>query len=180
MIALLLSLCTASSFNEVMVTKVSTAKLRLEVRFSDSNRKEQIPITRFVIAEQKPAFEYKITKFDSIVSRTVQDLNNSKPVELAAPIQLGGARLYPVVVYPSYLNKDLVNHYESVEIELQIAPSSKELKLSSSLRKVFSNLILNFEENGYASPSGYLIIALDAFIDELTPLAAWKEKKGMN
>jgi len=178
MIALLLLLSTASNFNEVLVNKVSTTKWQLEVRFSEINKEEQIPITRFVIADQKPSFEYSIITHDSIVSKTAQDSQNTQPVEITGPIELGGARLYPVVVYPSHPNNGYINHYESIEIELQITPSSKELGLSASLKKVFADLILNFEDNGYTIPSGYLMIAPDTFIDEIAPLAAWKEKKG--
>jgi hypothetical protein len=151
---------------------------KVQIEFSDMNRIEQLPITRFLIADKAPHCEYNISQIDSFTPlKGTKDINTS-PVHIGKPLKIKNCDVYPIVIYPSYLNKNVKEYYGSIEITLNYSSPTKKLHLSPSLSKVFKNLILNFEENEDSKPLGYLIITPDAFEDEVQPLAQWKEKKG--
>ncbi|MDH4210163.1 MAG: C25 family cysteine peptidase [candidate division WOR-3 bacterium] len=178
MTALLLALCAGYAYNQVVMTESSATKLQFRVSFSENSKLEQLAITRFVIAEHEPFIDYRITTIDSIVNESPSGLHKYSPVEIAEPIHTGNAKLYPIIIYPSYLNNTHKVYCESVEITVAIDPSSKELELPPSLVKAYAGLILNLRETGNMPPAGYLIIAPDGFLDELSPLVRWKEQKG--
>jgi hypothetical protein len=178
MIPLLFALCTAYNYNDIVVTKSSDAQLNMQVNFSDMNKRESTPITRFVIAEQKPSLAYQITAVDSMINETAPAGKNLNPVETGEPVSIGNTHLYPIVVYPTYAEANARVFYGKIEITVDIMPSSKKLQLSYAFAQVFAKLIINYDTIGASVPAGFLMIAPDAFIDELAPLARWKERKG--
>ena len=178
MIFLLFVLNTIYNENKITIQTSTPSMTKIQVEFSDVSQAEQIPITRFIVANSAPRYEYKISKIDSFVSsNNIKDINIS-PVHIGNPLKIKSCDVYPIVIYPSYLNKNIKEYYGSIEITLNYTPPVRKLRLSPSLSKVFKNLILNFEENEDSSPLGYLIITPNSFEDEVQALAEWKEKKG--
>ncbi len=164
--------------NSVRILESSPYTTKIQVQFSEINQIEQLPITRFVLAQNPPKYAYKISEVDSFVgSNNIKDINTN-PVHIGNPLNIKNCDVYPIIVYPSYLNKNVKEYYKSIEITLNYSPPVRKLHLSPSLTKVFKNLILNFEKNGDLKPLGYLIITPNSFEDEVLPLAQWKEKKG--
>ncbi|MGB7054163.1 MAG: C25 family cysteine peptidase, partial [bacterium] len=178
MIVLLLAICTAYGHNEVTVIQSSNRQLTAQMSFSEINKREQVPITRFIIAEHEPSFSYRITTIDSVAHGSTPEIHNPSPVKTGEPLRMGNTKLYPIVVYPTYVDVNNHIYIESIEITIDIIRSSNTLELPYSLAQVFDKLVLNYSRMDDTEPSGYLIIAPDAFIDELAPLANWKERKG--
>ncbi len=178
MIFLLFVLNTIYNENKISIQASTPSMTKVQIEFSDINRIEQLPITRFIVANSAPRYEYNISQIDSFTPlKGTKDINTS-PVHIGKPLNIKNCDVYPIVIYPSYLNKNVKEYYRAIEITLNYSPPTKKLHLSPSLSKVFKNLILNFEENEDSSPLGYLIITPDSFEDDVQPLAEWKEKKG--
>jgi len=178
MTALFLAICLAFSQDGVTITESSDRQLTAQVNFSQINKRENVPFTRFIISEQKPTFSYQVTSIDSVTAEPTQGAQILNPVNIDEPILIGSSKLYPVIIHPAYFNGENYIHIQSIEITTYFAPDSRALELPSSLAQVFDNLVLNYTRIGNLEPAGYLIIAPDAFIDELAPLTNWKEKKG--
>ncbi len=150
----------------------------MTVTFNDVNKREQAAVTRFIIADERPSMDYRIIAVDSVVNEMAPHNTYSRPIEIGKPVSIGRRKLYPVIIYPSYLENQSRIFYESVRITIDFRPSAGDLELPYGLDQVFTHLILNNANLNHATPSGYLIIAPDAFIDELAPLVRWKERKG--
>jgi hypothetical protein len=178
MIALLLAIFTAHGHTGITVIESSDRQLAAQVSFTEINKREQVPVTRFIIAEQQPSFSYRVTAIDSAVHKSTPEIRNPSPIKTGEPLRMGNTKLYPITVYPTYIDANNQIHIESIEITIDIVRSSNTLELPYSLAQVFDKLVLNYTSMEDIEPSGYLIIAPDAFIDELTPLANWKERKG--
>ncbi|MCK4672667.1 hypothetical protein KAT67_01660, partial [candidate division WOR-3 bacterium] len=178
MILLLFVLSTLYNDNQIIIQASTPSMTKAQIEFSDINRIEQLPITRFIVANSAPRYEYRISEIDSsLAPNNIKDINTS-PVHIGKPLRIKNCNVYPIVIYPSYLNKHVKEYYRAIEITLNYTPPTKKLHLSPSLREVFKNLILNFEENEDSTPLGYLIITPNSFEDEVQALAEWKEKKG--
>ena len=178
MILLLMILSSIADDNQVVIKNLTPSMIHLQVQFSNLNQTENRPITRFIIANSPPKFEYKIGPIDSSSEPNNSENFNNIPIKINAPLKFKDCNIYPVVISPSYLNKNIKIYYKYIEITLSYERSPNKLNLSSSLNRVFKNLILNFQDNGDTAPSGYLIITPNSFYDEVLPLAQWKEKKG--
>ena len=176
MIALLLAICTAYGNLGVTVTQSTDYHLTAQVYFSEINKRENVPITRFILAERPPHVDYQVTGIDSVTHRSASESGYAVPVKTGEPITIGNSQLFPVTIYPSYVDGNNHIFIKSVEIETDILPSSNRLELPNALSQVFEKLVLNYSRINNPVPAGYLIIAPDAFIDELAPLASWKEK----
>ncbi len=178
MIFLLFVLNTIYNENKITIQTSTSSMTKIQVEFSDVSQAEQIPITRFIVANSAPRYEYKIFGIDSFTTPdNIKDINTS-PVDIGKPLNIKNCNVYPIIIYPSYLNKNIKEYYGNIEITLNYTPPVRKLRLSPSLSKVFKNLILNFEENEDSTPLGYLIITPNSFEDEVQALAEWKEKKG--
>lgn len=180
MILLLLILNITNNENRVIIKVSTPSMIKFQVEFSELNQIEQRPITRFIVSEFPPQFDYKISKIDSFSEPTHNDKIENIPIYIGKPFNIKRCNVYPIVIYPYYLKQNFKTHYKSIEITLNYAPKAKEMNLSPSLQKVFKHLILNLAENEDALPLGYLIITPNSFYDEVQSLARWKEKKGWN
>ncbi len=180
MIALFLSLITLYSTDQIIVQQSTSSSMHVKVAFSDYSKIEQKPVARFILAENKPTATYQITKTDSTVpvSEYIRPNDHTSPVEIGNPVIMNNVRLYPILVRPNYFNENSNVYCEEYEIEVQYAVNSKQLELSGALRNALKGLILNLPENGQYAPAGYLIITPDGLINDVLPLAYWKERKG--
>jgi len=180
MIPLVLILFTLFGNDHIEIQSSTPSTIQLSAAFSDYSKTEQKPLVRFVIAAQPPTFTYEIGKTDSVIVESGKNLDvlNISPVAIDNPLTINDVRLYPISIHPSYLNQGSKIFYEDILITLSFEQSAKQLELSSALKTAFSGLILNYTERGNIAPSGYLIITPDAWVNEITPLARWKEKKG--
>ena len=180
MIALFLALTTLYGNDQIDIYASTPSTIQLRATFSDYSKTIQKPLARFIIAEQPPTFSYEIGEPDSVVAGKAgkQDALNTSPLMIGEPLVIDDVRLYPISIHPSYLNQNSKIFYENISITLNYQQSSKQLELSSALTTALSGLILNYSQRGNVAPSGYLIITPDAWVNEITPLARWKEKKG--
>ncbi len=178
MIGLLLAVFAAYAQDGITVTRSSRNEIIAEVNFSEFSKNENVPFTRFVIADHEPAVTCRVTSVDSTTDRAGAKSTNSAPVSIGEPLYLGNTKLYPIVIYPSYADANTDIYLESAEISIENITNANTLHLSYSMAQVFQKIVLNYNRTGDIAPSGYLIIAPDAFVDELAPLASWKEKKG--
>jgi len=178
MILLFLAVITTYNENQIVIKAATHSIIRFQVEFSEVNRKEQLPITRFIFAENPPQCEYNIVSIDSSVKQDIIKDTPISPIYVGDPLKIKNCNLYPVVIHPSYLNQNVKIFLKSIEITCNYSHLIKNLHLAPSLQLVFKNLILNFGENEESQPLGYLIITPDAFYDYVLPLAQWKEKKG--
>jgi hypothetical protein len=172
--ALILILSTGE--DRIQVTSSSASTLALEVEFSEYRRNEQLPIARFIMSETKPTYEYQSAETDSSIS-TLQHVETA-PMQIGSPVTMKGTKLYPVLIRPSYTKNSVKHFVRSADVRLSYSPPSEMPQLNPSMSKVFEGLILNFQNTGDQRPRGYLIITPSDFVDEIQPLARWKEKKG--
>ncbi|UCF71715.1 MAG: T9SS type A sorting domain-containing protein [candidate division WOR-3 bacterium] len=176
MTAFALFLFLAAEGDQVQILRSTPSALFLRVEFSEFKKNEQQPIARFVISETPPTYVYDRAEFDS--SHNSLESEESEPVRIGSPVRLNGASLYPILIEPSYVKNNMRHFVKSAEIRIDLIPSSMQIELSPSLGETFEDLILNFRNSGDQRPRGYLIIAPSEFVDEIQPLAQWKEKKG--
>ncbi len=172
--ALLSFLAAGEDQIEILASTPSILSLRAE--FSEFRKNEQLPITRFIISDNPPTYAYDHAEFDSL--RDSREIEESEPVRIYSPMRLEGVTLYPILIKPSYVENSVKYFVKSVEIRLEFTPPSRQPQLSPSMSVALREMILNYVESGDGKPSGYLIIAPDAYVDEVQPLARWKEKKG--
>lgn len=178
MILLFLALSSMYNENQIMIKASTPSMSKIQVEFSNLNQLKQLPITRFILAKNPPKYEYKISSIDSFVNINNKKDFNISPVNIGKPLKIKNCNVYPIVIYPSYLNQNVKVYYKSIEITLNYIPQTTKLHLAPSLKRVFQNLILNYQDNDISKPYGYLIITPNSFNDEILPLADWKEKKG--
>jgi hypothetical protein len=171
-----LFLVLATGVDQIHIQTSTPSTISFRVEFSEFKKNEQQPIARFVMSETPPTYEYTESQLDS--SFNSPEHGDSEPVRIGAPVILKGVTLYPILVQPSYIKNSIKNFVKSAEIIVHFTRPSKQLKLSPSMNMVYRELIINYEETGEDDPLGYLIIVPDAYVDEIQPLARWKEKKG--
>ena len=171
-----LILIFSTTEDRIQVTSHNASALALEVEFSEYRLNEQLPIARFIISETMPTYEYNLTQTDSSISAL--PLAETEPMQIGAPVTIKGTKLYPVLIRPSYTKNSVRHFVRSADIRLNYSPPSEMPQLNPSMNKVFQELILNFQSTGDQRPRGYLIITPSDFVDEIQPLARWKEKKG--
>jgi hypothetical protein len=177
MIAALLLLFTATEDKiQLKVSSPSTVVCRVE--FSEMKRKEMQPIARFIISGTKPTYGYLTSEIDSSIP--IQERVDEEPIQIGGPVIIGGVTLYTIAIQSHYIKNKVEHFVRSAEIKVDITPPSKQLQLSPSMSRVFRELILNYQGANNLKPSGFLIITPDAFVDEIQPLARWKERKGWN
>jgi len=173
-----LIISTAYLDNQITINASTSSYLKVRVEFSTINQIENLPITRFIMIDHAPQYRYEITEIDSVVKPDKQEQFSSNPVIIGPPLTVKNCTLYPVIIYPSYLNNRIKKYYKSIEITFTFMSARRNIALPPSLEKVFRNLVLNYQNGVIARPQGYLIITPDAFVNDVMPLAAWKEKKG--
>ncbi len=166
------------SFNGDQVNIVAHTPSHLECRidFSTDNQKEHLPVTRFIMADDVPQYDFEVTSFDSVIERNTPSALQS-PVQIGTPIVLKNQTLYPLIVYPEYSDGSNTQFVRSLRVKVYYS-EPQSFAIPPSMQQVFAKLILNYEYNAQSLPYGYLIITPDALYDEVLPLAAWKEKKG--
>jgi hypothetical protein len=177
-ILLLIMLSVISSEQQVTVLMSTASMRKIQVEFSDRNVLEGRSVTRFVVADGPPQCEYNIFGKKSIHIFNNEQPYRTAPVRIGAPIKMKQCYLYPVIISPSYVEKNSHITYTSIEVTLQYTPVSRKLSISPSIKKVFEHLIVNLRDTEDSEPLGYLIITPNSFTDEVEPLAQWKEKKG--
>ncbi|UCG91143.1 MAG: T9SS type A sorting domain-containing protein [candidate division WOR-3 bacterium] len=178
MILLVLTMLSTLSENQIDIKLNTPSRITFQVEFSDINKAEQVPITRFVITEAPPQCEYTIVDVDSSVRQDIITDGVSQPVSIGKPLNIHNYTVYPVIIHPSFLNEYIKIYLKSIEITINFMPAPRGVQFPLSFHKVFKDLILNYTGNGDARPGGYLIITTNSFYDEVLPLARWKEKKG--
>jgi hypothetical protein len=136
------------------------------------------PITRFVISQNKPTCIYTMTKPEDLVHNDHDEITNRSLITVGEPISINNNDVYPITVWPKFVNGGTVRSYESIDISIDHLFIDTDMKLAPSLRKVFQHLILNLADGDDLKPQGFLIITPDAFYNDVLPLAEWKEKKG--
>ncbi|UCD06308.1 MAG: T9SS type A sorting domain-containing protein [candidate division WOR-3 bacterium] len=173
---LLLILTLSLGQDNILITESTPSTAAFRVEFSEYKRNEQLPITRFVMTETRPICEYEITEFDS--SHAVRDLEETAPVTIGEPVKIKNVTLYPIRIKPSFINNNSKQFIKSANIRVDFSPPARTLELNPSMSSVFEHLVLNFTSTGDPRPRGYLIITPSEFVEEIEPLAIWKEKKG--
>ena len=148
----------------------------LRVQYNFDCRKDR-PVTRFILSRNRPRFQYRIIELDSIKSAGVKNRPRDQIIEIGAPINWAGQKLFPVTVFPYYLNKNFKYYIKSLEITFNYS-EVKELNIAPSLHSSFKYLILNPLENQDPTPQGFLIITPNTFYNAVQELARWKEQKG--
>ncbi|KPJ52023.1 hypothetical protein AMJ39_08820 [candidate division TA06 bacterium DG_24] len=110
--------------------------------------------------------------------------------ELGPPAIMRDLRLVQVVIYPVRYNpaRRELHVYQNVEIEIEFTDDGSNEKTlvrrrpSAGFEDLYRSLVLNYDELGRDSDGvergSYLIITHDQFVEEITPLAEWKERKG--
>ncbi|UCG29703.1 MAG: T9SS type A sorting domain-containing protein [candidate division WOR-3 bacterium] len=166
----------ATGEDQIMITSSTPSTATLQVEFSEYKRNEQLPITRFIMSESQPTYAYHMAEVDSSIS--VRDHVETEPVRIGKPVMIKGTPLYPIMIEPSFMQDNVKHFVKSADLRIDFSPPSKPLTLNQSMSMVFEDLILNFENTGCQRPQGYLIITPSDFVDEIQPLARWKEKKG--
>jgi hypothetical protein len=162
--------------DQVQLKISSPTMLSFGVEFSEFKKNEQQPITRFIMSETPPIYEYIEAELDS--SSDSPGYDDSEPVRIGTPVILENVTLYPIQIEPSYIRNRIKYFIKSADIKVYFTHPAANLQLSPSMSAVYRELILNFEAAGDGKPLGYLIIAPSAYVDEIQPLAQWKEKKG--
>ncbi len=178
MILLVLTMFGMLNENRVDIKFNTPSRITFQIEFSDINKTEQVPITRFIITETPPQYEYTIVDVDSSVRQEVITDDALSPVTIGKPLNIHNYTAYPVIIYPSFLDRNIKIYLKSIEITIDLMPAPSGVQLPSSFHKVFKDLILNYTGTGDVRPGGYLIITPNSFYDEVLPLARWKEKKG--
>jgi hypothetical protein len=168
---------TMSLVEDGIQMKSSTPSMAaFQIEFSEFKRNEQFPIARFVLSESKPTYEYDAIEIDSSIS--AGDQAETEPVRIGEPLITNGAKLYPIMITPSFTRDNVTHYVKSADIRLNFSPPTRTLNIGPTMGNVFERLVLNFEYTGDQRPQGYLIITPAAFVEELQPLVRWKEKKG--
>jgi len=175
---LFLFLINTYGTSQVIITDINPSMVKFQVRFAQNNQTELLPVTRFILSKTPPEIEYKILETDSVKTITQHNLNITEPVRNGTGISTKNATIYPVTIYPQYLNKFNKIYLKSIEITAHFTPINPQTELPTLWKRVFKELILNYEEETGLKPGGYLIITPDAFYDSVLALAEWKEKKG--
>ncbi|MBE0432013.1 hypothetical protein IBX73_00955 [candidate division WOR-3 bacterium] len=176
MILLAMLLISAAVQDEIQIIASTPSMLSFRLEFSDFRQSEQVPITRFIISEKMPTYEYTAAQIDS--STDAEGSPDTGPVMIGDPVPFGDVTLYPVTIQPSYVNNQVKRYVKTAEVRLDFIPSPRQPQLSPSMSSVFRSLILNFRQTGNGKPMGYLIITPEAYLSTIQPLARWKEKKG--
>jgi hypothetical protein len=171
-----LILILSAGEDQIIMKEQTSSTAAFHIEFSEYKKNEQLPITRFVMTESRPTMEYQISDIDS--SMVARDHEETEPIRIGEPLRIKGVTLFPIMIEPSFTKNDIKQFVSAADISLSFSPPSKTLDLSPSMGSVFENLILNFQYSGDRRPRGYLIITPGDFVDEIEPLARWKEKKG--
>jgi len=130
MIFLLFVLNTLYNDNKITIQASTPSMTKIQVDFSDVNQVEQLPITRFIVANSAPRYEYNISQIDSFTPlKGTKDINTS-PVHIGKPLRIKNCDVYPIVIYPSYQNNNVKEYYRAIEITLNYTPPTKKLHLS--------------------------------------------------
>lgn len=165
-------------FNDSQVTVLPHTSFQMEYRidFSEHNREENVPVTRFIVSENAPQYHYEIIALDSVTAHN--NISTASPVRIGEPISLNECTLYPITTYPAYAHGNTATFVRTIKVALGYDEPVQTVRMSPSMQAVFHNLILNNESIVSDIPQGYLIITPDALYNDVLPLAEWKEKKG--